>query len=447
MLYIPSGLFEDKCFDLGGYMKLGKESSTKMKFNIQVIIHEKEEEEEIIEEINFNEKLKTINKYENKENINTENIKIKINYEYDDIDENKDEIKFKSRKFKPTTLNTISTNSPLIKKNSNKETIKFSNKSKRFSIQKNSEIKIIKDEKETENFLQNQLEKINVFNTFYVEKLKKAYYTKEMKRMENRDNQVLSITNLCVRIYIFRCLNLTAQENSNSLIDNLAGYAAYSKANSYIEIKLGDNYESSSEKETKYINDPSSLVENTLNPNFFKFYELEADLPQDWKLEICIKSKGTSSDSLIGSTVIDLENRYLGDFRSREILNCKTLEEEYLSLFNRDIDMPEEKKSEINKRISMLQLRLRDLEDVKIPVEFRPLFKANSSTAQGIIEMLVEVLPMKIAKIKKPLKIEPPPIQEYELRLVIWETRNVMAFGNVSIINIFYNNLILYLIN
>ena len=38
MLYIPTGLFEDKCRDIGGYMKLGKEGITKLKFNIKVSI-------------------------------------------------------------------------------------------------------------------------------------------------------------------------------------------------------------------------------------------------------------------------------------------------------------------------------------------------------------------------------------------------------------------------
>jgi hypothetical protein len=388
MLYIPNGLFEEKCHDIGGYMKLGKESTTRLKFNIQVTIHE----EELSRNSNNNE----------------------INF----INKNK---KTAKGLFIDHITNNINKELSYLKENSKKQKI----------VEKPGEIKIIKDEKETEEYIKEKLEAINVFNNTYVEKLKKVFFTKERKKRENKDNLAFPINGLRVRVYIFRCLNLTAQENSNSIVDNLAGYSAFCKANSFIELKLGDNSNAGEERGVKYINDVSSLVENTLNPNFFKFYEMEADLPQDWRLEISIKSKGTSSDSLVGSTVVDLENRYLGDSLCREILQIKSLEEDYLTMFSLDRDMPEDRKAELNKRISMLQVRLKDLKDTKIPVEFRPLYKPNTMTAQGIIEMLVEVLPMKIAKIKKPLKIEPPPLQEYELRLVIWETRNIFIVGKV----------------
>lgn len=378
MLYIPFGLFEEKCHDIGGYMKLGKESTTKLKFNIQVTIHEED-------------------------SLRSSNSTNEINL--------------------------------ITNKNSKKNKI----------IEKRNELVIIKDEKETEDYIKKQLEAINEFNITYVKKLEKVFYTKDKKKRENKDLLAFPISGLRVRVYIFRCLNLTAQENNNSIVDNLAGYSAYCKANSFIELKLGDNANAGEERGVKYINDVSSLIENTLNPNFFKFYELEADLPQDRRLEIAIKSKGTSSDSLIGSTIIDLENRYLGEALCREILQIKSLEDDYLTMFNSDQDMQEDRKAELNKRISMLQVRLKDLQDTKVPVEFRPLYKPNTMTAQGIIEMLVEVLPVKIAKIKKPLKIEPPPAQEYELRLIIWETRNVFVLGKVLFIYIFCsNNFLIY---
>ena len=50
-----------------------------------------------------------------------------------------------------------------------------------------------------------------------------------------------------------------------------------------------------------------------------------------------------------------------------------------------------------------------------------------------MIEMFVEVLTNSEAKMKKPEKIEPPPPQEFELRLIIWETRDIPAMDPVTI--------------
>lgn len=399
LFYIPNGLFEEKCQDIGGYLRLGRESSCKLKFNIQVTIHDEEEEKP--------QKSNTINKGKKKTAAgNTKD----------------------ARNNTGTVQTQISLTAQGNNKNATSPEIAYDLNRKNKIVEKPGEIKIISDDKLTEEYLKEKLESIDVFNSTYVDKLKKVYYNKERKKRENKDNLIFPLNALRVRVYIFRCLNLSAQENCNSVVDNLAGYSAFCKANSFIEIKVGEGNNTGNEKSTKYINDVASLVENTLNPSFFKFYELEADLPQDWRLEINIKSKGTG-ESLIGSTVIDLENRYLGDVRCRELLQCKSLEEEYMKMFNED--MEEDKRKELNKRLSIIQLRLKEIEDTKIPVEFRPLFKPNANTAQGVIEMLVEILPMKIAKIKRPLKIEPPPAQEYELRLVLWETRNVFVPGKV----------------
>lgn len=48
-----------------------------------------------------------------------------------------------------------------------------------------------------------------------------------------------------------------------------------------------------------------------MNPRLLQVTELDARLPEDWRLEIAVKDAGTwaSSDLLIGATVIDLENR------------------------------------------------------------------------------------------------------------------------------------------
>jgi hypothetical protein len=58
-----------------------------------------------------------------------------------------------------------------------------------------------------------------------------------------------------------------------------------------------------------------------LNPKFYRSYEFDASFPEDWKLELQIFDKGAFSytDALIGSTIIDLEDRLHGKFRSKTL--------------------------------------------------------------------------------------------------------------------------------
>jgi len=247
------------------------------------------------------------------------------------------------------------------------------------------------------------------------------------------------LKNLKVTVYIYRCLNLTAQDDNSTLIDRMAGYSAFSRANAYIEILVGKG-ESVENKGNKMINDSVSYVADTLSPNFYKFYELEADLPHDWQLTINVKSfkEGSIIHNLIGSTTIDLEDRYLGDSRNRNLLKLKALYSHYSEILKRvEKGNDEDKDIQMNiisDKLTKLNSRIDNLKVIPIPVEFRPLTKPGKKTAQGIIEMIVEIFPNSIAKMMKPLKIEPPPPEEYELRIVIWETLNITVGNKVEII-------------
>ncbi|MFM7858164.1 MAG: hypothetical protein ACKO96_41155, partial [Flammeovirgaceae bacterium] len=81
--------------------------------------------------------------------------------------------------------------------------------------------------------------------------------------------------------------------------------------------------------------------------------------------------------------------------------------------------------NEVKANLNSINKRLDELKEVQVPVEYRPLRHPSKKTAQGMIEMFVEILPMSRAKYIKPAKIEPPPPENYKLRLVIWETKNV----------------------
>jgi hypothetical protein len=370
LLYIPRGIFEDKFQKLNGYFKIGKESPCFIKYNVEIKVNP------------LNQPLSEIKKKENTKNDETK----KINSE--------DATKMQDN------ANDI-----------------------------------------FEDYIKKESLCYNIFNHYYIKKLRNLYLNQnEKKILPNAKNEILvNFTNVKVRVYIYRCLNLTAQDSNISIIDKLAGYEAFCKANAYLELIIGKNYKSSapadSTKGAKYICDSTNYVPNSLSPDFFKYYELEADLPEEWKLAINVLTRveGALSDNLIGSNVIDLEDRFVGEFRTRNLIKFKSMISYYEQLL-RDLQKKEGDENsslneEINKKLVYLNSKVDELKPLQVPVEFRSLNKPGTQVAQGILEMFVEVYPINIAKTIKPAKIEQPPPQDYELRLIIWQTRNIPLPG------------------
>ena len=288
----------------------------------------------------------------------------------------------------------------------------------------------VSPEDELEYYVTKDLAKYDIFNDTFQNKLRYLYFNKEEQKLDKANDLKLPLTSLKVRVYIYRCLNLTAQDNFVGLIDYMAGYNSYSRANAYLQIQIGENT-SSREKGTKFVETKDSFVANTLSPDFYQLFELEADLPKEWKLTINVLShtQGAGSDTVIGSTEIDLEDRFLGEYRNRELIKMKSYETDLLTklqnLENGEGERDENLITLLNNKLSIVNRKIEDLKESKIPVEYRPLKKPGIKTAQGIIEMFVEVLPASRAKLCPPAKIERPPPEEYELRLVIWETRGL----------------------
>jgi hypothetical protein len=275
-----------------------------------------------------------------------------------------------------------------------------------------------------------ELKKYDIYSEQYLTKVKKIYYNKTNRMKLKKQELILPLNNVKVRVYIYRCLNLTAQDDYAVMIDRAAGYSAFCKANAYLELMVGDKYDQVEGKQIKHVTDKGGVVPNSLNPSFYKYFELDADLPDDWKLTINVLSQVEGSfDTLIGSTTIDLEDRYIGELVNRETIRHKCLESDYID-YLKTSDLSKDETTLINKKINLLNMRMENIKRLVIPVEFRPLYKPGVNVAQGIIEMFVEVLPGNLAKKIPPAKIEPPAPLDYELRLVIWETRNIPLLGS-----------------
>jgi len=68
------------------------------------------------------------------------------------------------------------------------------------------------------------------------------------------------------------------------------------------------------------------------------------------------------------------------------------------------------------------------------PIEFRPLYNPLRSQTQGLIEMWVDVLSKDEAKNNPPQKLTPlKELQDYEVRLIIWETADVPLVDGSSV--------------
>ena len=85
------------------------------------------------------------------------------------------------------------------------------------------------------------------------------------------------------------------------LKSRLAGYNALCSANPYPVIMINDGV-AEENRGTKKFNDRELSMDNNLSPQFFRYYDLDAIFPEDWKLTIQIWHKGfiSYSDCLIG---------------------------------------------------------------------------------------------------------------------------------------------------
>jgi hypothetical protein len=164
-----------------------------------------------------------------------------------------------------------------------------------------------------------------------------------------------------VRLYVIRAFKLSAKDIGGS-------------SDPFLQISHGSGL-------CHLIDDKQrSLRKNTLNPDFYTSYEFEAMLPGDSEIQISVFDyDAIGSNELIGSTVIDIENRWLNpSWRS----------------------MP-------NK-----------------PMEIRPLKVVSSRANQGSLEMWVDMFTESVAKITPRHHIEPPLPEPWELRMIIWKTAN-----------------------
>lgn len=94
-----------------------------------------------------------------------------------------------------------------------------------------------------------------------------------------------------IRVYLLSGQNLSAMSNSIDLKSRLAGMSAMCTANPFAQLQVGDGQNNDREKLQKKMDTKADVIEDDLNPEFLRMCELDARLPEDWKLTIEIMDK------------------------------------------------------------------------------------------------------------------------------------------------------------
>uniref|UniRef100_A0A5F8H5D9 C2 domain-containing protein n=1 Tax=Monodelphis domestica TaxID=13616 RepID=A0A5F8H5D9_MONDO len=245
-----------------------------------------------------------------------------------------------------------------------------------------------------------------------------------------------------VRVYVVRAFNLQPKDN-NGLCDP------------YVILKLGKTV----------LGNRHDYKPNTVDPIFGRMFELKCTIPLEKDLKITLFDFDLiSPDDKIGSTVIDLENRLLssfgarcglpksycvsGPFQWRDQLTPSHLLERYAHrkglpppdfstegsiIFNgRTFKLPNfEQHTPQLKHLGPPQERLalyllQAQGQVPEHVETRTLYSSTQpGIDQGKVQLWVDIFPLHLGPPGPAVNINLRKAKRFELRCIIWETRDV----------------------
>ncbi|XP_057597695.1 otoferlin isoform X3 [Hippopotamus amphibius kiboko] len=255
--------------------------------------------------------------------------------------------------------------------------------------------------------------------------------------------------NVLVRVYVVRATDLHPADING-------------KADPYIAIRLGKTD----------IRDKENYISKQLNPVFGKSFDIEASFPMESMLTVAVYDWDlVGTDDLIGETKIDLENRFYSKHRATcgiaqtysvhgyniwrdpvrpsQILTrlCKEGRVDgphfgppgRVKVSNHVFTGPSEIEDENGQRKPTEEhvalLALRHWEDIPrvgcrlVPehVETRPLLNPDKpGIEQGRLELWVDMFPMDMPAPGTPLDISPRKPKKYELRVIVWNTDEVV---------------------
>ena len=221
----------------------------------------------------------------------------------------------------------------------------------------------------------------------------------------------------------------------------MAGYEAISAAHAYPMISIGSNSNTSQSNsgETKTIEDVEMRKKNDLSPRFFKLYELDALLPNDNIFRCTIKNfvGGISADPIIGSSGVDIEDRF---WSNKKELNkaCYSGLTNYLKKQEKEQENSKDptrrqKLKDLEKKLESWYEKANYIKKKKQPIEYLPLKQEKSETRVGTVESLLEVMTRQEARVTPKAQLQDTAVEDFEIRLIIWEVNDIPLDGNDSL--------------
>jgi len=188
--------------------------------------------------------------------------------------------------------------------------------------------------------------------------------TKEPSDYESHVKDLLHPRSLMCRLYVLRATKLMPKDTNG-------------KADPYLTVTLGKTKISTRDRHFRRV----------LDAPFYEAFEIPVSLPGDSTLKLQVWDWDGIGDDLIGTTYIDIEDRWF------------------------------------SKAWRKLMLK---------PVEIRTLRSTTSTASQGKVALWVELLTAEDSKKFPMINIKPPPPEEYECRVIVWGCRDVTIKDTIT---------------
>lgn len=218
-------------------------------------------------------------------------------------------------------------------------------------------------------------------------------------------SQLLKPKHYVMRLYALRAFQLAEMD-----FDIFGGKA---KSDPYLRVRLGK----------KIFNDRQNAVDDVLEADIYKVITMEVELPGISGLHIDIMDKDlVGSDDLIGSTQIDLEDRWFD-------LRWQDYGKENMVLPGSAPAAPAAGAPPAGKdAIAPLQtVRWKTK-----PIERRSLYAPGQQQSQGVMECYLDLMTQEEASAFPPDDVALPPKAIFEVRVVIWKTKNVPPMDSLE---------------